>query len=468
MRLLLLISSIFIIAACNLTQDDNSRSVLGDSLFTDNIKQAIWVIPANKSYVEPYSDSLSGIKHNQAGSDNNNQIDVTSWTSPNVNLCWYLSFTPGNYSVNIEANVEAKNTSEFLLTVSGIDNPDYNISKKITIRGISEFILYPNLLNIDIPIEGFYKISLSPVEKTGKEFASVRNIIFRTLDKGGQYNVRYANWLSSPAIYLTCELPKEVKCDWLYCEILVPEGDDPVHTFFNGLGFFRGYFGIQVISQTERRILFSVWDSSNEPVDRNLVNKEDRVTLVSKGDNIIAQGFENQGTGGQSYSVYPWVAGTPVELLLNVKPISDNNIVLSAWFKQKSIENNKWQYIASWRAPHDKRLFNSFYSFVDNFNTKTGEYYRKAYFYNYWGRDAATKSWIEFNDMKVQNTDGDNNSRSDFGSGVDTKNPERLYIWSGGYRSPEVKDMISAGKTGKLLVADFDSLQIVVDKLVSN
>ncbi len=468
MRLLLLISSIFIIAACNLTQDDNSRSVLGDSLFTDNIKQAIWVIPANKSYVEPYSDSLSGIKHNQAGSDNNNQIDVTSWTSPNANLCWYLNFTPGRYSISIEAEVEAKNISEFLLTVSSIDNPDFNISEKIQIKGISEFILYPNLLNIDIPNEGFYKITLSPVEKTGREYASLRNIVFRTLDKDGRCNVRYANWLSSPAVYLTCELPKETKCDWLHCEILVPDGEDPVNTFFNGLGFFRGYFGIQVISNTERRILFSVWDNSNEPVNRDLVKKEDLVTLISKGDNVIAQGFGNQGTGGQSYIVYPWVTGVPVELLLNVKQMGNNSIILSAWFKQKTNENNSWQYIASWWVPRDNRLFSSFFSFVDNFDPITGEYRRKAYFYNYWGRDAATKNWIEFNDMKVQTTDGDKNSRSDFGSGVDTKNPERLYIWSGGYKSPEVKDMISAGKTGKLPAVNFDSLQIIVDKLVSN
>lgn len=467
MRLIILLLSAFFFATCNTTLDNNSGAGKHGLSYIDNIKQNIWVIPANKSYVEPYKDINPGITHNQAGSDNNNQIDVTDWVSQDVSLCWYLNFNSGIYSINLEAEVELNNFSEFMLSVSGIDNPEFQINKRISLKGINEFILYPNLLNIDIPQKGFYKIKLSPILKSGKEYASLRNIVFVSDKDTRIQSVRYANWLSSPNVYLTCELPDQIKCDWLHSEILIPKGCDPAYTFYMGLGFYRGYFGVQVISQTERRILFSVWDSSNEPVKRALVKKEDQVTLVRKGKDVVTQGFENQGTGGQSYLIYPWVTDVPIELLVNRTLAENNSVIFSAWFKQKVSEDNKWIFIASWRAPHDNRTFTNFYSYIDNFSGVTGDVWRKAYFYNYWGRNENTKNWVEFNEMKVQHTDGDKDSRSDFGSGVDDLYPNRFYIWSGGYKSPKVQDMVNSVKTDVMPVNDFDSLQTEVDMIIN-
>ena len=465
MRLLLLLS-IFFFTSCNFNLDKKKDVIENDTSFADNIKQDIWVIPANKSYVEPYKDNQAGISHNQADSDNNNQVDVTNWISPDVNLCWYLSFTPGNYLINFEANVELNTVSEFLLSVSAVDSSDFHSEKRIKFKGINEFIVYPNLLSINIPQKGFYKVTFSPVSKTGLQFASVRNIIFK-VDAANENSVRYANWLSSPSVYLTSNSPEEPDCNWLYSEILVPEGEDPVHTFYMGLGFFRGYFGIQVNSHTERRILFSVWDSSDEPVDRDLVKKEDRVTLVGKGDNVIAQGFNNQGTGGQSYNVYPWITGVPVELLLNVRQMKNNSILLSGWYKQKVSGNDKWQYIASWLAPNDKRYFNGFYSFIDNFHPLTGQSHRAAFFYNYCGLSVNDKKWMEFNNVKFSYTDGDNNSRADFGGGVKEINPERFYLWSGGYLKSDISDVFISKKTNMSPQINIDSLNAVIDNLVN-
>jgi hypothetical protein len=43
------------------------------------------------------------------------------------------------------------------------------------------------------------------------------------------------------------------------CEITVPVGQDPIGSYFMANGFGEGYFGFQVNSKTERRVLFSVW-----------------------------------------------------------------------------------------------------------------------------------------------------------------------------------------------------------------
>ena len=41
---------------------------------------------------------------------------------------------------------------------------------------------------------------------------------------------------------------------------------------------------MQVNSTTERRIIFSVWDSGGEAVSRGKVSDENRVMLLAKGD----------------------------------------------------------------------------------------------------------------------------------------------------------------------------------------
>ena len=63
---------------------------------------------------------------------------------------------------------------------------------------------------------------------------------------------------------------------------------DPVGSYYMACGFRRGYFGIQVNSPTERRIIFSVWDSGTEAVDRSKVSAEDRVQLMGKGEGVVA------------------------------------------------------------------------------------------------------------------------------------------------------------------------------------
>jgi hypothetical protein len=47
-------------------------------------------------------------------------------------------------------------------------------------------------------------------------------------------------------------------------------------------GWHRGYFGMQVNSESERRIIFSVWDSGNEAVDRAKVDDVNRVKLMRR------------------------------------------------------------------------------------------------------------------------------------------------------------------------------------------
>ena len=87
-------------------------------------------------------------------------------------------------------------------------------------------------------------------------------------------------------------------------------------------GFSEGYFGMQVNSSTERRILFSVWSPFNTDNPKD-IPAEQRIRMLAKGPDVHVGEFGNEGSGGQSYLVYPWKAGTVCRFLTRVQPDKD-------------------------------------------------------------------------------------------------------------------------------------------------
>jgi hypothetical protein len=90
-------------------------------------------------------------------------------------------------------------------------------------------------------------------------------------------------------------------------EITVPAGNDPVGSYFMGNGFGEGYFGIQVNSAIERKVLFSVW-SPFETDDPREIPDDKKIILLKKGKEVHAGEFGSEGSGGQSYLKYNWKA----------------------------------------------------------------------------------------------------------------------------------------------------------------
>ncbi len=88
---------------------------------------------------------------------------------------------------------------------------------------------------------------------------------------------------NAASVHLGYPVPDEAKgkVEWFYCEV-TPK-TDPLWTYYEATGWHRGYFGMQVNSPKERRIIFSVWDAGKEPVSRKKVAKENLVELLAKG-----------------------------------------------------------------------------------------------------------------------------------------------------------------------------------------
>ncbi len=185
----------------------------------------------------------------------------------------------------------------------------------------------------------------------------------------------------APSCHLGYETPRNMKVAAFYCEVAAVT--DPPATYYMACGWHRGYFGMQVNSLTERRIIFSVWDSGNEGVSRSKVAAEDRVQLIAKGEGVVTDDFGNEGTGGHSHLVYPWKTGARQRFIVAARPVDATHTIFSGyWFRP---DRQQWMLISSWKAPKDGGYLRGLYSFSEDF-AGSGQWRRKALYGNQWVR----------------------------------------------------------------------------------
>ena len=203
---------------------------------------------------------------------------------------------------------------------------------------------------------------------------------------------------------------------YFYNEIRVPNGNDVPGSYFMANGFGQGYFGIQVNSPTERRVLFSVW-SPYSTDDPNEIPEDQRINLLKKGEGVYTGKFGNEGSGGQSYLKYMWKAETSYRFLLKGKPSGNDKTDFTAWFFAP--ESEEWKLIASFRRPNTDTYLTSLYSFLENFYTEQGNVTRMGYFTNQWVYTTNNK-WVEITKIKfTADATARKESRMDYAGGVD-------------------------------------------------
>jgi hypothetical protein len=107
--------------------------------------------------------------------------------------------------------------------------------------------------------------------------------------------------------------------------------------------------------------------------------------LIKKGKNVHTGEFGNEGSGGQSYLVYPWKSDTTYRFLLHAQPLRDEQTVFTAYFFAP--ERKQWMLIASFSRPATKTYLTRLHSFLENFEPTTGWITRKALYGNQWIRN---------------------------------------------------------------------------------
>ncbi len=253
---------------------------------------------------------------------------------------------------------------------------------------------------------------------------------------------------NAASVHLGYPVPAEVRdgIEWFYLE-LEPR-TDPLYTYYEATGFDRGYFGMQVNSPTERRLIFSVWDAGHEAKDRAKVAREDRVELLAKGTDVVASDFGNEGTGGHSHLVFPWVLGQRYRFLLHAEPAAGEHpsTTYTAWFFFP--ERASWGLVASFRAPRDGHFLRGLYSFNENFGGSNGDRQRVCSFGNGWVRTHSGR-WIALQQARFTHDGHGKNERLDRSAGV---RDGRFYLANGGFVDERTSGAVT--RAGDVLTLD--------------
>ncbi len=338
------------------------------------------------------------------------QEGITNWNDSETKIRTYFRV---EQTGKLNVGLVAKSTGTSVIKVSYGGR-----SYKIDISENSTDTISVGVFKIDKP--GYHQIEFEGVEKAGTTFAEIESILIGgEAAEGTVHFVRDDFYWGQrgPSVHLSFQVPEDAgNTEWFYSEILVPEGDDVIGSYFMANGFRQGYFGIQVNSETERRILFSVWSpfQTDNPAE---IPEEERIILFKKGRDVNTREFGNEGSGGQSFLRYNWKAGITYRFLLRGKPAGNGSTDFTAWFFAP--ETGEWKLIAGFRRPKTDTWLKGLHSFLENFVTHTGNVSRMAYYSNQWICSDSGK-WSELTKIKfTADATARKDSRLDYAGGAE-------------------------------------------------
>jgi hypothetical protein len=311
--------------------------------------------------------------------------------------------------------------------------------------------------------EGYVRVDLQGLRKTGAVFSDVSDLVVESEVTGLKLDYvkepaenRFYWGRRGPSVHLNYELPAGKTIEYFYSEVRVPEGQDPVGSYFMANGFGEGYFGMQVNGANERRILFSVWSPfhTDNPKD---IPEGKRIAVLAKGKDVRTGEFGNEGSGGQSFFIYPWKAGTTYRFLNRAKPDGRGNTIYTAWFFAPEV--GEWKLIASFRRPETAKHLTGLHSFLENFSDRNGYQSRMAYHGNQWARDTGG-NWHELTKVRFTGDDIANRKyRLDYAGGAEGG---EFFMRNGGFFAETVKPGTAFERKStpsKKPVIDLDALE---------
>ncbi len=387
-------------------------------------------LPASKLDTDIYIPTAGNswvINDSEATSSIIGEKGIRNWTGDQVKVRTFVRFgVKGALNVAIRVRVNS-GTSKIKFS----HNNDF---KTIAISN-TDFQIIP-IGTFTIEETGYHQFDLQGLERSGNTYAEITDILIGgSATKTDLYYVKDEFYWGrrGPSVHLSFSLPKsDMTVKWFYNEITVPEGEDVIGSYYMANGFGEGYFGIQVNSSTERRILFSVW-SPYQTDNPDEIPEDDRVQLLKKGKDVNTGEFGNEGSGGQSFRRYDWKAGTTYRFLLNGKPSGNNLTDYTAYFYAPEV--GKWELIASFRRPKTNTHLTRLHSFLENFIPETGDQRRKVFFSNQWVYDEEGQ-WHELTQAQyTADATARKNARMDYAGGDEH---DRFFLKNCGFFNEKV------------------------------
>lgn len=367
--LTLLISVMF---ACSNDKADNGKG--GEEVPPE-------VIPPTTVPLEtPYVISIGGnayVTKTEGGAQVTDQ-GITNWTNANTVISVYFKTSAaGTLNLALEG-ASMSGTSKIKISVA--DSVFYtNLDKT------SKSVFQAG--QVVLPQAGYVKVDIQGVSNNGGYFGSISAVKIGgdAVSKGKITCVEnFENYWGrrGPSVHMGYQMPTG-QYEYFYNEVTVPENNDVMNSYFMTNGFGEGYMGIQVNSSVERRILFSVW-SPYDTDDPGSIPEDQKIKLLRQGKDVKVNDFGNEGSGAQSYLIYPWKAGVTYKFLTKVEPDGNGNTDYTAYFY--ATDQDEWRLIASFKRPKTTTDYTNPHSFLENFNPDMGYVTREVYFDNQWIR----------------------------------------------------------------------------------
>lgn len=309
---------------------------------------------------------------------------VTRWTDPALSVNWYGRLQQaGELNARIELRLAEGAESKLRLTVGAR-------SRTVTVQGEgSEVTISADFGAFEVSGPGYQRFALESLNPPGASAGDLATLVLAgPAVEGAHFNLKERR--NAASVHLMYPVPTETEIAAFYCEVTAVE--DPTASFYMACGWHRGYFGMQVNSPTERRIIFSVWDSGGEAMDRDKVANENRVTLMGKGEGVFSGDFGNEGTGGHSHLKYGWKTGETQRFVVTAQPTNGTFTVFSGYYFHP--DQKGWMLISSWKAPKEGGWLRRPHSFSENFWGSNGHLVRKALYGRQW-MVTAQGEWIE-------------------------------------------------------------------------
>ena len=384
---------------------------------------------------------------NYTTSDIVTKAGIRNWNTPNqtIRTFFYLK-KAGNISLGIKAKVPSGGST---LTATFQNN-----TKTITLQETGFLDTYIGDFQVDSP--GYYFVDLAGVEKTGPVYADIADLLLGGIPP---YDTRYIKddfyfARRGPSVHLNFPIPEEIDhVEWFYSELMIPEGEDVIGSYFMANGFGEGYFGIQVNSPSERKILFSVWSpyQTDNPAD---IPEDYKIKLIKKGNGVTTGEFGNEGSGGQSFKVFNWKTDVNYGFLVGAKPTGNGSTDYTAYFFDP--ETNIWNLIAQFRRPKTTTYLQHLYSFLENFIPDQGVKERMGLYGNQWVHDGSR--WHELTQIRftADNTARKEN-RLDYSGGI---SQNQFYLKNCGFSNDKtlIDSVFERNRLGKAPNIPFPSL----------
>lgn len=338
-----------------------------------------------------------------------NSNGLANWNNANtITSVYFRMASAGSVTVGLIAYLAGSNNSTVRVTVNGT-------AFTVHLAGTTPKTYPVGTVNVAAP--GYVKVDLQGVTKDGGYFGDVSGLSVTTTS-----TLNYANdpanyyWSRrGPSVHMNYTVP--ARTEYFYNEVTVPVGQDAVGSYFMVAGFDGGYSGIQV-KENQRWILFSVWDAENGQ----------KTTLVSKGAGVVDNSFGGEGTGGQAYLVFNWVAGNTYKFITRIRPDGSGSTLYSAWFFPP--ESNTWRYLATWKRPSTNTYQSGAHSFLENFIDTRGYTGRRVTYGNQWARNV-DGTWSELTAGRFTgDATATNAQRMDYAGGLESG---RFYLRNCGF-----------------------------------